>query len=50
MTLTRDPDPSPSPSPSQALQRRFPWLSIDGVALGCVGERSEGWFDPWALL
>lgn len=34
----------------EALQRRFPWLNVDGVALGCVGERSEGWFDPWALL
>ena len=33
-----------------ALRRRFPWLKVDGVALGCVGEHSEGWFDPWALL
>merc|ERR1719506_2901819 len=32
------------------LRRRFPWLNVDGIALGCVGEHSEGWFDPWALL
>ena len=23
-----------------ALRRRFPWLNVDGVALGCVGEQS----------
>ena len=34
----------------EALERRFPWLNVEGVALGCVGERCEGWFDPWALL
>ena len=32
------------------LAARFPWLRTDGVALGCVGERGEGWFDPWAFV
>jgi glycine/D-amino acid oxidase-like deaminating enzyme len=32
------------------LVERFPWLNADGVALGCFGEHSEGWFDPWGLL
>eukprot|EP00927_Polykrikos_kofoidii_P045460 TRINITY_DN39464_c0_g1_i1.p1 TRINITY_DN39464_c0_g1~~TRINITY_DN39464_c0_g1_i1.p1 ORF type:complete len:491 (-),score=81.22 TRINITY_DN39464_c0_g1_i1:208-1680(-) len=32
------------------LAKRFPWLRLDGVALGSLGEHSEGWFDPWALL
>ena len=34
----------------EELSERFPWLSVEGVALGCVGEQSEGWFDPWAML
>lgn len=33
-----------------ALRSRFPWLSVEGVALGSFGERNEGYFDPWALL
>jgi len=28
----------------------FPWLSVEGVALGCFGGDHEGSFDPWALL
>ena len=32
------------------LARRFPWLSLDGLALGCLGVRDEGWFDPFTLL
>ncbi len=32
------------------LARRFPWLSTAGVALASLGERDEGWTDPWALL
>jgi len=32
------------------LAARFPWLNTDGVALGCVGEHSEGWFDPWSYI
>ena len=33
-----------------ALAQRFPWLNVDGIALGCLGEQGEGWFDPWALV
>lgn len=33
-----------------ALGRRFPWLSTDGVALGSLGLSGEGWFDAHALL
>ena len=36
-------------SPSE-LSHRFPWLNTDGVALGCLGEHSEGWFDPSLLV
>lgn len=32
------------------IEARFPWLSTDGVALGCLGMTGEGWFDPHALL
>ncbi|EDW89074.1 FAD-dependent oxidoreductase domain-containing protein 1 [Drosophila yakuba] len=34
----------------EALRQRFPWLSTEGVELGCHGIDKEGWFDPWALL
>jgi sarcosine oxidase len=33
-----------------ALKRRFPWLSVDGLAAGSLGLSNEGWFDPYALL
>jgi len=33
-----------------ALQDRFPWLSTDGLALGSLGVKDEGWFDGYALL
>ena len=33
-----------------ALRARFPWLSTDGVALGSLGLRGEGWFDGWSLM
>lgn len=33
-----------------ALQRRFSWLSGDGVAAGTYGRSGEGWFDAHALL
>jgi glycine/D-amino acid oxidase-like deaminating enzyme len=33
-----------------ALERRFPWLSAEGVAAGTYGRSGEGWFDAHALL
>ena len=33
-----------------ALEARFPWLSIEGIALGALGLSGEGWFDPNTLL
>merc|ERR1711938_459569 len=36
-------------TPSE-LSAKFPWLCLDGVALGCLGVDGEGWFDPWALV
>jgi len=35
--------------PSQ-LQARFPWINTEGIKLASLGEKNEGWFDPWALL
>lgn len=35
---------------ADGLQRRFPWLSIEGVSAGAFGERDEGWLDPWSLM
>jgi FAD-dependent oxidoreductase domain-containing protein 1 len=32
------------------FRARFPWLSVDGLALGSLGLRGEGWFDGYALL
>jgi glycine/D-amino acid oxidase-like deaminating enzyme len=32
------------------LAGRFPWLSIEGVALASLGLSGEGWFDGYALL
>ena len=33
-----------------ALERRFPWLSTEGVSSGAFGRTGEGWFDAHALL
>jgi glycine/D-amino acid oxidase-like deaminating enzyme len=33
-----------------ALARRFPWLSVEGISLGSYGERGEGWFDSSGLM
>ncbi|MGN6767819.1 MAG: NAD(P)/FAD-dependent oxidoreductase, partial [Rhizobiaceae bacterium] len=33
-----------------ALQRRFPWLSAEGIAASAYGLSGEGWFDAHALL
>jgi FAD-dependent oxidoreductase domain-containing protein 1 len=32
------------------LASRFPWLALDGVALGSLGLGREGWFDGFGLL
>jgi len=32
------------------IAARFPWLSVEGVAMGSLGLSGEGWFDPAALL
>ncbi len=32
------------------LRERWPWLSIDGLAAACLGERGEGWFDGYSVL
>ncbi|TVQ58193.1 MAG: FAD-binding oxidoreductase [Rhodobacteraceae bacterium] len=34
----------------EALAARFPWLSVEGVALGALGLKEEGWFDAATLL
>lgn len=33
-----------------ALQRRFPWISAEGVSAGAFGRSGEGWFDAHAML
>jgi glycine/D-amino acid oxidase-like deaminating enzyme len=33
-----------------ALHTRFPWLNCDGLRLGSLGLRGEGWFDNNGLL
>jgi FAD-dependent oxidoreductase domain-containing protein 1 len=33
-----------------ALAERFPWLNTEGIALGSLGLRNEGWLDPYGLL
>lgn len=33
-----------------ALQRRFSWLSGEGIAAGAYGRSGEGWFDAHAML
>ena len=35
---------------ADALQRRFGWLSVDGLSAGSFGLSGEGWFDAHALL
>ena len=33
-----------------ALEKRFPWLSAEGIAAGAYGRTGEGWFDAHAYL
>jgi FAD-dependent oxidoreductase domain-containing protein 1 len=33
-----------------ALQKRFAWLSTEGIAAGAYGRSGEGWFDAHAML
>jgi len=33
-----------------ALQARLPWLNVEGVAAGSLGEGGEGWFDGYSVL
>ncbi|ANT49086.1 NAD(P)/FAD-dependent oxidoreductase [Mesorhizobium amorphae] len=35
---------------AEALVRRFPWLSAEGITAGAYGRTGEGWFDAHALL
>ncbi len=34
----------------EALHQRFPWLSVEDVALGSLGLSGEGWFDGYGLM
>jgi FAD-dependent oxidoreductase domain-containing protein 1 len=34
----------------RALQERFPWLGIEGIALGSHGLSGEGWYDGYSVL
>lgn len=35
---------------AEALSRRFPWLSLEGITAGAFGRTGEGWFDAHAYL
>ena len=35
---------------AEALVRRFPWLSPEGIVAGAFGRTGEGWFDSHAYL
>ncbi len=34
----------------EALQNRFPWMDLSGLAGGALGMQGEGWLDPHSLL
>lgn len=34
----------------EQLKKRFPWLEVSDIEVGCLGLEKEGWFDPWSLL
>ena len=33
-----------------SLAARFPWLNTGDLAMGSLGLKNEGVFDPWSLL
>ncbi|CRK94290.1 CLUMA_CG007805, isoform A, partial [Clunio marinus] len=35
---------------ARQLKEKFPWISTDGIEIGCHGLEKEGWFDPWLML
>src|SRR5690606_1216318 len=35
---------------AETLLKRFPWLSLEGIAAGAFGRTGEGWFDAHAYL
>lgn len=35
---------------AEALARRYPWMSTEGIAGGAFGRSGEGWFDAHVLL
>ncbi len=35
---------------ASGLARRFPWLNVEGIALGAFGRSGEGWLDPSILM
>ncbi|MEO9336195.1 FAD-binding oxidoreductase [Mesorhizobium sp. SB112] len=35
---------------AEALERRFSWISTEGIVAGAYGRSGEGWFDAHALL
>ena len=32
------------------IKERFPWISTEGIVLGSLGVKDEGWFDGYGLL
>ncbi|TDR12480.1 NAD(P)/FAD-dependent oxidoreductase [Marinomonas communis] len=32
------------------IKARFPWLETQGVAVGCLGLKGEGWFDSFGFM
>src|SRR5262249_58843919 len=35
---------------AEKLAARFPWLALDGITLGSLGLKGEGWFDGYGLM